>query len=283
MPRNDVPREARLDVVRTQVIDHQLARKRSVAVADAHRPEQNGVLGRAQDEASDAAPQQHERREAALVFGAHEGAPELDRRIEAFEQPVAVPEQRLRIQPAPAVARHDLVGETHAVGAGNRLGLGVPKNEVQVIGVEQVDVSSPARAFAGRAESRLTQPADLLQAPRNLRGARVAYEEVAALEQVLLRRQRLDLGLEERARNFRCERCLAGARRVQAQQFRGNDSGEHPSPCIVSAARAVHRLIHPCQSRRHLGRKARHAPLHDCERPVAYLFHRALSRPILPA
>src|SRR5882672_1780803 len=73
-PRLDVPRKLCFAVVRAQIVDHQLARNRRVAVADADRPEQDRVMRRAQDEPPDSPPQKQQRREAALVLGADEGA-----------------------------------------------------------------------------------------------------------------------------------------------------------------------------------------------------------------
>src|SRR5689334_8340024 len=130
-PRPHVAREARLAVVRPQVVDHQLARDRRVAVADADGPEQYCITRHAQDELPDSAPQKQQRGEAALVLGAHEGAPELYRRIELLQQPRSIPEERLGIQSALPVAGEDLVREPHAVRADDRLGLAVPDEQVQ--------------------------------------------------------------------------------------------------------------------------------------------------------
>ncbi len=156
-------------------------------------------MRRAQDEPADSPPQQQQRGKTALVFGAHEGAAELDRRIEGLQEPGPVFEQRLRIQSPPAVALDDFVGETHAVSPDDHFGLRVPYEQVQVVGIEKVYVRGLVRAFAGRAKAQLAQPPDFLKAPRNLRGARVLDGEISACDQALLGGQALDFRLEERA------------------------------------------------------------------------------------
>src|SRR5262245_2475970 len=113
-PRLDVPRKARFAVVRPQIVDHQLTRDRRVAVADADRPEQDRVARRAQNEPPDSAPKEQQRREAALVLRANEGASKLDRGIERLQQPRTVSKEGPRVQPALSVTRENLVRETHA-------------------------------------------------------------------------------------------------------------------------------------------------------------------------
>jgi len=66
---------------------------------------------------------------------------------------------------------------------------------VQVVRVEKVDIGGLPGALARRAERQLAQPPDLLQAPRNLLGPRVLDQVLAALDEALVRGQRLDLAL----------------------------------------------------------------------------------------
>ncbi len=66
---------------------------------------------------------------------------------------------------------------------------------MQIVGVEKVDVRVLARAFSGRAEGQLAQPANFLQATGKLLGARVVHRELPARNEMLVRRQRLHLGL----------------------------------------------------------------------------------------
>src|SRR5882672_3356459 len=104
---------------------------------------------------------------------------------------------------------------------------------MQAVGIEQVDVRGSARAFAHRAERELAQAADLLQAPRNLLGARVLNQEVPARDQALLGRQRFDLRLEERLRYRRYDRRLLGPRRTLAGCSPLVDSSEHASQALL--------------------------------------------------
>jgi len=185
--RPDLTHEARLGSVGRQIFDHEAARGRRVLVADADCAEQHRVLRGARDESANAAPQQQQRGEAALIFGPHERAAELDRRVHGVEHAGRVLEQGVRIQATFAVARKDLVYEAESVGPGNCAGTGVPGEQVQVVVVEQVDVRALARSLADGPKRQFAQSADFLKRPGNLLGTGVIDVESVALDQALAR------------------------------------------------------------------------------------------------
>src|SRR4030095_13655715 len=127
---------------------------------------------------------------------------ELDGRAQGVQHPDPIPEQGMGIQTTLSVAREDLVDESESVGAGDRPRAGVPHEQVQVESVEQIEVGAPAGAFTDGAEGELAQPADLLESPGNLAGARAVDVEPAAIDAPSIPREGLDLGLERRLRNF---------------------------------------------------------------------------------
>src|SRR4030095_10476994 len=138
---------------------------------------------------------------------------ELDGRAQGVQHPDPIPEQGMGIQTTLSVAREDLVDESESVGAGDRPRVGVPHEQVQVESVEQIDVGAPAVACTAGAEVELAQPADLLESPGNLAGARAVDVEPAAIDEPSIRREGLDLGLERRPPNFIDHRSDSGGGR----------------------------------------------------------------------
>src|SRR5208337_1255525 len=140
-----------------QESDHQLARRSVVFVADTHRAEQYLVSRILRHKRSDALPQQQQRLIAFLILQAHKRPAQFQRRADTVQEPSLVGDERTGIESLVAKTTQDLIGLSKPVCSGNLLLLAVPKEEMQIVSVEAVDVDLFTRTLSGLPESDLAQ------------------------------------------------------------------------------------------------------------------------------
>src|SRR5262249_50575565 len=116
-----------LQVIRAQVREHELPREKPVLRADADRAEKNFVAGIFDNVASDAAPEQKQRRIFSLIFAPHERPAELESRSQMIDELAFIGEQAAGVKALQAVARNDRVRRPDAIGGDNLALLPVPK------------------------------------------------------------------------------------------------------------------------------------------------------------
>src|SRR3954469_15258242 len=100
------------------------------------------------DETADSLPEREQRVVVALVLRPDERASELERRREAFDEPLVKPEQTPRVQPGHSGPRNDAVGLADPVGADHASLTTIPYKEVQIMLVERIDICGAPGAFA---------------------------------------------------------------------------------------------------------------------------------------
>src|SRR5262249_45903397 len=113
------------------------------------------------------------------------------------EQPLVVAKERSRVEAVHAIGCHDPVRASNAIRTGNLFLPGVPGEQMEIRPVEAIEIQRMSSAFADRPIADFAKPANLPQDVRN--PARLCDEHLkgAASGETIVRRQTLDLGLEE--------------------------------------------------------------------------------------
>ena len=175
------------------------AGRRAVAAGDAYRAVQHLILRVRVQEASDTHPEGIQRGGEALVLLGDDGAAHLQPALAQHPHQARVHAEIVKVvdtlRPA---GRHDFVRGAHAVGPGNGLGLVIPHDEVQVVGIVFIGIQLVTRAFSHLAEGLLAEDGDLPHGVRNLLGAGGVdlQRTVIVLVAQSLRRQGLQLALD---------------------------------------------------------------------------------------
>src|SRR5712691_10527532 len=114
----------------------------------------------------------------------------------------------------------------------------VPDKQVQIEGVEQVNGGAPAGCCADGTERRFAQPADFLECPGNLFGARAVDLEPAAVNQPLARGKSVDFGFQHCPWNCinHCG-CASGRRQRGAVGPRYDSRDQTPEVCVEESGK----------------------------------------------
>ena len=159
-----------------------------------------------------------------MVFRANEGTAKLDRRVHSRRTRAPYLNSVCVYRPCLPWEARVLVGEPHAVGADDRSGTRIHTKRCRYQESNRsISDALPVPSPAARKVSSRETP-DFLQAPGNLRSARVMHRKVTVRDQSLVVRQRFHLGLEKRlpglpgrsppARSLRCRRSAPRRRAV---------------------------------------------------------------------
>src|SRR5262245_53583687 len=104
---------------------------------------------------------------------------------------------------------------------------------MQIMGVEQIDIRGPAGTLTCCAKGNLAQSAQLLETPRDLRGAGILNTKVSAADQDLLQRQRLDFRFEQSGRNRRRDIFMSGSGKRCVLEPLGNEERLQPAEALL--------------------------------------------------
>ena len=146
-------------------------------IADADGAEQALVARVGGDEFTDAFPEQEQGREALLIFLADEGATEFEGGAEGAEEALVEVEERSGVEgvegdasgaASAGMAAGGVSGSGEAIGSGEFAARGIPHKEMEVVGVEGVEVARAAGAFARGAEGDFAEAADFVEHQRHL-------------------------------------------------------------------------------------------------------------------
>ena len=119
------------------------------------------------------------------------------------------------VLPFDAALPHDVIDTTDAIRAGDLLPPAIPREEVQVVLVEAIEIEIGSSAYARGAIRLGAQPADLDEHRGDLPRRRHVKAEIGRVDQARLLRQRRNLGRNTRrvaTRSVCVTRCEANDR-----------------------------------------------------------------------
>lgn len=189
-------------VLALEVARDQLARGGRIPIADADGANEFRILGVTADECADAFPEQKQGSELTLVIGGNEGTAHLDGGAECGEEAGAEAEERIGVKTLLTEAGEEFRDIAETIGAGDFGFVAIPEEEVEIVGVEAVEIAGLAGAFAGSAEGDLALAADFLERERNLAGLGEVDGEFAGVLHQATRGQGVDFSGEKIGRNW---------------------------------------------------------------------------------